>query len=629
MKYLPALLGFALLLSSGLRAQTTNTLSTVQFIDANTVVASGAAGTILRSNDGGMTWANQVSGTTDYLVGLSFTSTSIGTVVGGNPLISTQSVIHTIDGGATWLPQLTGTTVMLLGVSFADANNGWAVGNNGKVFRTADGGTIWGPQTSGVPENLEEVKFVDANTGFVAGDWGRILKTTNGGASWVAQSSGVNTFLYGVSFVSSTTGTIVGNAGTVLRTTNGGASWVSQSSGTTANLTSVCFIDASNGWAVGWTGIIRRTANSGATWTAQTSGTTADLYGVSFADVNTGVAVGLNGKIIRTTNGGATWGPPSGGGGSTPPAQPTLASPANGATNQPMTVTLSWNASSGASTYRLQVSTNSNFSTTVYDNANLTSTSQSVGPLATSTTHYWHVSASNSAGTSAYSSIWSFTTNNGGPLFSVTPTSINFGTVIVVSSKKDSVTVTNSGGSTLSITSIVSSKSNFTVSPTSASVPPGGSQKVYVTFKPTKKTSYTASITFTHNAPGSPGTVSVSGSGASAPRGKATAKVLASEIPDEIELRQNYPNPFNPSTVIEYAVPEESFVTLTVFNIIGQEVATLVSEAVPSGYHSSPWTATSAGGVALPSGMYLYRLNVTSLKSDEVASRFGKMQLIR
>jgi len=93
------------------------------------------------------------------------------------------------------------------------------------------------------------------------------------------------------------------------------------------------------------------------------------------------------------------------------PAAPTLASPANGATNQATTLTLTWNASTGAVTYRLQVSTSSAFtSTTVFDDSTLTSTSRQVGPLANNATYYWRVNAKNAGGTSPWSWTWSFST---------------------------------------------------------------------------------------------------------------------------------------------------------------------------------------------------------------------------
>lgn len=94
----------------------------------------------------------------------------------------------------------------------------------------------------------------------------------------------------------------------------------------------------------------------------------------------------------------------------TPPSAPTLSSPANGATGVSTSPTLVWNASSGATSYRLQVSTSSSFSTLTFDQSGITSTSQVVSGLANSTTYYWRVNASNSAGTSAWSSVWSFTT---------------------------------------------------------------------------------------------------------------------------------------------------------------------------------------------------------------------------
>jgi hypothetical protein len=71
---------------------------------------------------------------------------------------------------------------------------------------------------------------------------------------------------------------------------------------------------------------------------------------------------------------------------------------------------LAWNASTGATTYRLQVSASATFATTVLDTGTLAGTSFVVPTLAQSTIYYWHVSATNGGGTSAYSTAWSFTT---------------------------------------------------------------------------------------------------------------------------------------------------------------------------------------------------------------------------
>ncbi|MFA6467271.1 MAG: T9SS type A sorting domain-containing protein [Bacteroidota bacterium] len=80
--------------------------------------------------------------------------------------------------------------------------------------------------------------------------------------------------------------------------------------------------------------------------------------------------------------------------------------------------------------------------------------------------------------------------------------------------------------------------------------------------------------------------------------------------PREFALDQNYPNPFNPTTNISFAVPVRSNVRLTVFNVVGQEVATLVNETMETGNHVVPFNAS-----ALASGVYFYKLSAGSFTS--------------
>jgi hypothetical protein len=74
------------------------------------------------------------------------------------------------------------------------------------------------------------------------------------------------------------------------------------------------------------------------------------------------------------------------------------------------------------------------------------------------------------------------------------------------------------------------------------------------------------------------------------------------------QLNQNYPNPFNPSTTISFRIPEESTVTLTVYNSLGQEVATLLSGSLLSGSHRVVWNGRDNNGRPVASGTYIYRL---------------------
>jgi hypothetical protein len=92
------------------------------------------------------------------------------------------------------------------------------------------------------------------------------------------------------------------------------------------------------------------------------------------------------------------------------PTVPVLSSPAANATGQSLAPTLSWAASTGAASYNLQVSTSSTFATTLVNLTNLTTTSRALIGLANSTVYYWRVSATNAVGTSAWSTVRSFTT---------------------------------------------------------------------------------------------------------------------------------------------------------------------------------------------------------------------------
>lgn len=81
-------------------------------------------------------------------------------------------------------------------------------------------------------------------------------------------------------------------------------------------------------------------------------------------------------------------------------------------------------------------------------------------------------------------------------------------------------------------------------------------------------------------------------------------------VPDKFALAQNYPNPFNPATSISFNLPQESFVSLKVFDLSGKEVMNLVQEKKTAGYYS-----VNINAAALPSGAYLYRLSAGEFNS--------------
>ncbi len=101
--------------------------------------------------------------------------------------------------------------------------------------------------------------------------------------------------------------------------------------------------------------------------------------------------------------------------------------------------------------------------------------------------------------------------------------------------------------------------------------------------------------------------------------GSATGVGNSGDLPQTFSLGQNYPNPFNPSTTIRYRVPEESMVTLTVYNLLGQPAGTLVGGAESAGYHEIQWS-----GSGMASGVYYYRIRAVSL--SDPATTFSQVK---
>lgn len=106
-------------------------------------------------------------------------------------------------------------------------------------------------------------------------------------------------------------------------------------------------------------------------------------------------------------------------------------------------------------------------------------------------------------------------------------------------------------------------------------------------------------------------------------------KVLAGGMPQSYSIFPNYPNPFNPVTTIKYDLPEESSVTLKIYNMMGHEITTLVNGNIEAGYQNVIWDGKDSHGNPVSSGMYLYRLVAISRESDREFHMTRKMVLLR
>jgi len=94
------------------------------------------------------------------------------------------------------------------------------------------------------------------------------------------------------------------------------------------------------------------------------------------------------------------------------------------------------------------------------------------------------------------------------------------------------------------------------------------------------------------------------------------------KLPTVFQVAQNYPNPFNPTTRVKFGIPKRSNVKVEIFNLLGQKVFEQ-NKTLPAGYHIFLWNATGKSGLAMPSGVYFYRI------SNGSRSIMKKMILLR
>ena len=100
-------------------------------------------------------------------------------------------------------------------------------------------------------------------------------------------------------------------------------------------------------------------------------------------------------------------------------------------------------------------------------------------------------------------------------------------------------------------------------------------------------------------------------------------------LPTEFSLDQNYPNPFNPTTTIRVALPQAAFVSLKVYNMLGQEVATLMEGEKNAGYVSTVWNGRDQYGSAVASGVYIYRVVARPVSGGEDFVMQKKMMMLK
>jgi photosystem II stability/assembly factor-like uncharacterized protein len=527
-----------------------------------------------RTTDGGDTWS------TEDMSFLPFTPLLFGYVPGtvGSYVLtngerpgfgSTAGCAYTTNGGDTW------NNVDLLvsrGLSsFASPTTGWAPGDNGVVYKWNSNLLVppspWIVQHTGLPAVTQNPEiFVNA---------------VNDNVCWVIESQNA---LYS-------------------KTTNGGATWSASIVAGAAGLrgSGIMALDGSTAWAVMndpssvTSGGIYKTTNAGAGWTRQTAFEGAGGYPnfVYFFDANNGVAMGdpRGGywEIYTSTNGGSPW---------TRVPSINIPSPSSGewgiedgyrasgnyiwfinnlgslyrSTNRGYTWTVTHNVSNGAFAFGFKDSLNG----------------LSIGNPFKRTTD---------GGTTWISFVpASYPSGLGNALLGVVPGSRSWVISSPFSGSSGSAYSTDDGNNWIRADAALHGRTRFTSDTVGWSA--GVNDTIY---------KWTGRLLVD----------------------PSTSVKQTDEVVQNFGLEQNYPNPFNPATKIQFALPVNATVSLKIYNLLGQEVATLVDESRQAGYHEMQWNGRNQYGSQVATGVYFYRIEAKPSDGAAPFTSVKKMVLVK
>ncbi len=243
-------------------------LYNIHFIDANVGYITGGRATILKTEDGGKTWARKIAMSDTpgrdgrpgrlraNLMGIQMISETTGFIAG-----SENTILKTTDGGETWVgsserARVGETRNNLENIWFVSPTTGWVIGSFGTLMHTADGGETWEKHDPGFDNNLFGIHFFDENTGWICGQEGLILHTADGGETWTEQKTESYDDLHDIIFVDANVGWAVGGFNSVLHTQNGGQTWTLSNIPGSATLKGVHATDQNHCWTVNDWGVI-------------------------------------------------------------------------------------------------------------------------------------------------------------------------------------------------------------------------------------------------------------------------------------------------------------------------------------------------------------------------------------
>jgi hypothetical protein len=332
-------------------------------------------------------------------------------VVSGTNLfgLNGYSVFLSIDNGTNWTSVNTksgkqiASFAVIGGKFFAGIRSSTIVftgATDSCILSSTDNGVNWAQAHTRNGDNSVFTginSFTVSGGNLLAGTFGLgVFLSTDNGANWTTTNGlgMVYNFAKSGNTVFASTG-----AGVALSTDNG-ANWaLTANAGLTGSVNTSFAVSGVYIFAANDSGVFL-TSNNGASWIKVTTGMPTATR------VNSIAISGMNLYAGASGNGAGIWRRPLSEVMQPPTDAPVLTSPSNGATNLPLNPSLNWNAVAGASTYRVQVSENSDCSSPFFDDTILSSSIL----LSPGKTYYWRMNAKNAVGTGSWSAIWSFST---------------------------------------------------------------------------------------------------------------------------------------------------------------------------------------------------------------------------
>jgi hypothetical protein len=536
-------------------------------------------------------------------------------------------------------------------VTVTSPNGGevWAIGSTQSItwvktgtvdtvkieYSTTGNGGPWTLINAGVPAKVGLEKHPKLNTRYIeGGEW----DNPNGTFSWLVPNTQSANCYVKITQKSNSTITDISNAAFTIGGPINDTSWTVQVSGTANQLYAVKVINQNVAWAAGVGGVVVRTTNAGVNWTAAgTLGT--DIYTMTALDANiafvgTSPASGAA-KIWKTTNGGTTWVAKDSTGifwdyvhmfdanngyalGDPPAANQNwvLKKTTNGGESWVNAATVPGGATPEGGWNNSMMWLNS---TTGWFGTNSSKIYKTVDGGAT-----WTSAATNLTNANSFAVQFNALTN--GLAASQTGT-------MNKSTDGGASWVTGPTALTAAVYSLwgnLGSNEFWAIAGNNVSY----SSNAGTAWTTSPKNGYAGTTALNHfNAVKVGNNFYGWACGAS---GKIVRFIRVgtgvddqpTALPTSFALSQNYPNPFNPTTKIKFDLPEQANVVLKVYNVLGQEVATLFNGQQSAGYHEVNWDGRSNIGATVSSGVYFYRFEATSASGQTFAT-LKKMMFLK